>query len=164
MKKLLVAVITLGIFSCGSPNMNSELVKSMTLGYENGIVCGISLGDDFNSIKEKIHKDWKIKEGSIGSFIKEWDGFNYIILSLETNKQGKLKNISYTITGKDENRVLIAEIERDLTLELNGKFPQKEEGSWDYQGSKEESYSLTMNKFIDEDTGATTLVVNAYQF
>lgn len=156
-------VLTLGLFSCSNPKMDAELIKDMTLGYEKGVVCGVSIGDDLNSVKNNIHKEWSIKEGTESYFIKEWDDFNYLLLSLDL-ENNKVKNISYTIHGKGENNVLIAELENELQKELGVKFSLKEKGSWDYKDSNGESCSLTMNKFEDEDTGGTMLTVNVHKF
>jgi len=49
---LLIAVI--GLISCNALKMDADLVKSMTIGYDKGLVAGISVGDSW--VKRVVKK------------------------------------------------------------------------------------------------------------
>lgn len=155
---LLLAV--LGIFSCSAPKMDAELVKSMIIGYENGVVAGISVGDNWEDVKNNIHKGWE-SGGVEHKFIKSWDDFNNVILFVVINNENKVESFSLTINGKPGNHLLIKQVQNTLQKEFNVKFEAKSDETWNYKAPNGDDCGIIMS-FIEQDTGSNSLGVTVY--
>jgi hypothetical protein len=163
MKKIasIVLVVALGLFSCGSPKMDSALVKSMTIGHENGIVAGVNVGDSWDDVKKNVHEAWEIDE-STHYLSKEWDSFNNVLLSIDLDEDNTVWAISYTINGKKGNHLLMAEIQNALEKEFNAKYKVSESGGWDIVAPNGDQCGLSMNLHKQEDSGNNMLTVTVF--
>lgn len=153
---LLIAIV--GLSSCGSPEMDPSTVKAMTLGYDKGIVAGIDVGDNWEDVKENLHKDWETEDGK--HFMKKWDEMNFMVLNIDLNSDNKVRQLSMTISGKSGNLLLIEELKSDLTKEYNDKYEVKKQGtSWGFVAKNDDPCNVLMN-FIEGDNGSKTLSVS----
>lgn len=152
MKKVLglaILLLTIGIFSCSGPKMDPLLIKSMITGYEDGVVCGVSIGDNIEDVKNNIHKEWKLNDEAENydvRFSKEWDFYNDIILSFQLNDDKTIRDITLSVNGGSENEDLISELILIFTKEFNKKFIPQKGGSWIFLSKKGSKYSLTIEK------------------
>ena len=152
--------MVLGLLSCGAPKMDSNLVKSMTTGFDEGVVCGISVGDDWEDVKNNIHKEWELN-GEGTQFIKEWDDFNNVILSIDLDSEDKVWAITLAINGKEDNHLLIAEIQNALQKELNSKLEAKDSESWSYKAPNGDECGVMMG-LNEQDSGTNSFSVTVY--
>jgi hypothetical protein len=158
--------------SCGAPKMDAELIKSMTIGYERGIVAGIEIGDSFDEVKKAIHKGWELKSpeesefstNRTSSFSKSYDMMNFVSGSISFDSNDKVFEMSYSITAKKGNHLLMAEIQNSLEKEFNSKYKGSETDSWTVFGSDGDEFGLTMNKMSEEDVENKTLTVFVTQY
>lgn len=155
---LIIAVI--GLISCNAPKMDADLVKSMTTGYDKGVVGGISIGDSWEDVKSNIHKGWELDE-SIHKFSKVWDDFNNVILSIDMDSENKVRSINLTINGKEGNHLLISEVQNILQKEFNIKYGAKINDSWSYKAPNGSDCSITMN-LNKQETGTHSFNVDVY--
>ncbi|MBL4668476.1 MAG: hypothetical protein JKY30_04360 [Flavobacteriales bacterium] len=171
MKKITgIVVIVLGLVSCGAPKMDAKLIKSMTLGYEKGVVAGIDIGDNWGDVKKNAHKEWEIdspeeRVGSamtIGSLSRSWDMFNNVFISVGLDNNNNVWELSYTINGKKGNHLLIAEIENALKEEFNYKYEVSEYGGWNFVSPNGGKCGLNLNLNKQEDVGSNSLSINVF--
>ena len=161
--------MVLGLLSCGAPEMDAELIKSMTLGYENGVVSGVGIGDSFEDVKKNIHKEWMLENPEksefttykTSSFSKSYDMMNFISGSISFDSNGKVFEMSYSISGKEGNHLLIAELQNALQKEFNAKYTAEADDSWGYKAPNGDDCGITMN-INEQDSGSHTLSVSVF--
>jgi len=156
-------IIVLALTSCGNPEMDSELVKQMSLNYESGVVAGVSIGDSWEDVKNEVHKEWEVDEEN-HSFSKTWDMFNNVLLSVDLDNDNKVSGLYYTINGKTGNHLLMAEIENALEKEFNVKYEISESEGWSFVASNGDKYILFINTNVQEDVGSNSLSIVATRF
>lgn len=139
-------LLIVGLTSCGSAEMDSELVKSLVLGYDNGVVAGVGVGDSWEDVKENLSKDWDQGESET-YFVKEYDEMNFIVLFIDLDENNKVWQLSMSISGKEANHLLMAEIKNELTKEFNAKYEVNQAGeNWSFVSSSGAECSVMMNE------------------
>lgn len=138
--KTFIGLLTLSFLfilaSCSSPKMELEQLQDMTLGYENGVICGIAIGDDYSELKHTLHEEWQhaADEETIDyvKYMKQWDDENYFILSMNLDKNRKVRGLTLTINGKGENKNVIARYKQAVYDEFSAKYSLQKNESWDF--------------------------------
>jgi hypothetical protein len=173
MKKLgIISGLILLMVSCGAPKMDAELIKSMTIGYERGVVAGIEIGDSFDDLKKNMHDGWELKSPEksefttylTSSFSKSYDMMNFISGSISFDSNDKVFEMSYSITAKKGNHLLMAEIQNALEKEFNSKYEVSEAGSWSFSGPNRGKYGVTMSRMEEADFDNKTFTVFVTQY
>lgn len=158
--------MALGLVSCGVPEMDAELIKSMTLGYERGIVAGIEMGDSWEDLKKNVHDGWEIQEpdGRMSFVTGKWDDFNEVHIAINLSEENEVMGLTYVINGKKENHLLMAEIARALESEFNVKYKVNELGGWNVTGPNGKEYSMSIHSGEEhERTGSKCLTINLFK-
>lgn len=156
-------LLIVGLTSCGSAEMDSQLVKSLIVGYDRGVVSGVDVGDSWDTVKENLSKDWD-QGGSETSFIKEYDDMNFVVLSIDLDENDQVWQMSMSISGKEVNHLLMAEIKNELTKEFNVKYEVSEDGNgWGFIAANGDDCGINMNE-SDSGNGNKSLSVSVVNY
>lgn len=147
--RISVLLLTLTLVSCSSPKMDAKEIESMALGYENGVICGVSIGDDYTDVKKNLHESWKhvADEETIdfAKFMKQWDDDNYFIFSLNMDKNRKVRGVTLVINGNGENKEVIAQFKQEVHDEFSKKYSFQKNESWDFIAANGDECSVSFD-------------------
>ena len=155
-------LLMVGLNSCGSTVMDAELVKSMVLGEGKGFFADLEIGDNWNDVKGSVHEGWEVNDAD-HQLIKNFDELNFVVISTSVNDENIIKELSFSIKGKEGNHLLITEMKVALEKRLNDKCSSVESGeSWDYLAPNGDECGVQLITVDDEGTGSKSFSIKVF--